>query len=130
MKFTSKRTFVTWGYTPSHNTLIIRSSKTPEEFLADGDKKDFTIDLEFYDVTYMGMPIWLDCIELTLETILPSYIDEVHIGRDGKIFKLVSDTGTYYIIARGCVVGSSSMDYSECRTDNFGLKYDEIIATF
>ena len=132
MLYQSKRDFKIWGYTVSHSSLLLRSNmKFSDE---ENYSKDtcFNIDIEFWDVTYIGIPVFLNNIaikEITID-LLPSGIDKNLCRFDRKIFEFTVDHNKYLIIAGGLLIGTNHW-VSEDRIFDYhlNLEHDNIIIT-
>src|SRR5689334_10301713 len=126
MNFTSNRKFRLWHYSVSHSMLFLRSNKAVSDS-GDVEQSETTVDIEFYDVVYIGLPITLNGIELTDVTQkTPTHLDQF-LKQDSMVFRLSSEKRSYYVIAAGCKVGQSQFDYDEHRISNLFLKYDQIL---
>lgn len=132
MLYQSNRKFNIWAYTVSHGSLLIRSiMQFPDEDKY-SEETSFNIDIEIWDVTYIGIPTYLNNIEIREIPInlLPSDVDRNLCKYDRKIFEFLVDKKKYYIIASGLLVGINRWE-NEDRIFNYNLnlEHDKIITT-
>ncbi len=126
MGYQSERTFRLWAYTVSHNILLLRSEMSTDEMdnLATNENS-YTIDIEFWDVTYVDISSNLDGINLKITDISPIKFKEYN-SFNRKVFELFSSNKSFYIVAGGCNVGKSKW-INEHRLSNAYLEYDQIL---
>ena len=130
MIYKSNRDFRIWAYTISHNSLLLRSNM----FYSDHDnyslETSFNIDIEIWDVAYIGIPSFINNIEIREIAIdlLPIDVDKNLCEFDRKIFEITIDNKKYYVIAGGLLIASNHWE-KENRIFNYdlNLEHDEII---
>jgi hypothetical protein len=113
------RFFQFWTYKPSLSILYLRSNK----------QNSITIDIEFYNVSYIDLPTYLYIKSIsyfdtnkTIEkiTIRPKEYEIVY-----EIKNL--DGQSFYIFASKCVIGRSKMEYDEHPTISKNCVYNDIV---
>lgn len=130
MIYKSKRYFRIWGYTASHSSLLLRSNMLYYDDKDYSLENSFNIDIEIWDVTYIGIPVFIDNIEIKEITIdsLPLDIDKNLCKFDRKIFEISTDNKKYYIISGGLLIATNHWDKEDRIFDNhLNLQHDKII---
>ena len=128
MTYNSNRYFRLWGYTGAHEFLLIRSPLTFFDVEGYSPETSFTIDIEFWGVSYMDIPTMFNSMNIIeVNKDLPDKYKQ-YINRLGyKIFELKTDNGVFYVVAAGFLVGTSHW-LEEDRIKNPQLNYNETIA--
>ncbi|TPG40867.1 hypothetical protein EAH81_11030 [Flavobacterium pectinovorum] len=93
-------------------------------------ENSFNIDIEIWDVTYIGIPTSLDNIEIKEIAIdlLPPDIDKDLCKFNRKIFEIISDNKKYYIISGGLLIATNHWDREDRIFNyNLNLQHDKII---
>lgn len=130
MIYKSKRYFRIWGYTASHSSLLLRSNMLYYDDKDYSLENSFNIDIEIWDVTYIGIPVFIDNIEIKEITIdsLPLDIDKNLCKFDRKIFEISTDNKKYYIISGGLLIATNHWEKEDRIFDNhLNLQHDKII---
>ena len=130
MIYKSKRYFRIWGYTASHSSLLLRSNMLYYDDKDYSLENSFNIDIEIWDVTYIGIPVFIDNIESKEITIdsLPLDIDKNLCKFDRKIFEISVHNKKYYIISGGLLIATNHWDKEDRIFDNhLNLQHDKII---
>lgn len=129
MLYKSNRDFKILAYTISHSSLLLRSDMMYPEQEEYSPETSFNIDVEIWDTSYIGIPIYLNNIVIRKITIdlLPSDIDKELCRFDRKIFEITSNQHKYYIIAGGLLIATNRWENKD-RIFNYGdnLEHDEI----
>lgn len=90
----------------------------------------FNIDIEMWDVAYIGIPTSINNIEIREITIdlLPLDIDKNLCIFDRKIFEITTENKKYHIIAGGLAIASNKWEKKDRIFDyHLNLEHDEII---
>ena len=123
-----ERTFRIWGYTVSHQSLLLRSEqKYPD---VDGYKESlaFNIDIEFDSVAYIDLPEQIESLELRIVTRdLPEKLKWVNKEPDQNVFELRSGNNQYYVVAHSYLIGRNNW-FGESRISTMFLEHDEVLA--
>lgn len=130
MIYKSKRYFRIWGYTASHSSLLLRSNMLYYDDKDYSLENSFNIDIEIWDVTYIGIPAFIDNIEIKEITIdsLPLDIDKNLCKFDRKIFEINSDNKKYYIISGGLLIATNHWEKEDrIFYNHLNLQHDKII---
>ena len=107
MLYKSDRTFKIWGFTVSHNSLLMRSPMKFEDEVGYNSDFSYNLDIEFWDVTYIGIPSTLNGLILSESDghSLLKGIDGNLLKHDRKVFEFQTKNNKYSIIAGGLLVG-------------------------
>lgn len=103
MIYKSKRFFRIWGYTASHSSLLLRSNMLYSDDKDYSLENSFNIDIEIWDVAYIGIPVFINNMEIKEITLdsLPLYIDKNLCEFDRKIFEFISDIKNIILYQEG-----------------------------
>ena len=130
MIYKSKRYFRIWGYTVSHSSLLLRSNMLYYDDKDYSLENSFNIDIEIWDVTYIGIPAFIDNIEIKEITIdsLPLDIDKNLCKFDRKIFEISAHNKKYYIISGGLLIATNHWEKEDrIFYNHLNLQHDKII---
>ena len=112
--FKSERYFRLWGYSPSFETLIIRSEKQevdvlyPTKYIPNN-----TIDIEFSGVSFISLP--------------NEFREGLNIVKKGNKYFFNENQ---YVEATFCQIGISQWDESKDRITDFSNTYEQVILQF
>ncbi|KUJ59336.1 hypothetical protein AR687_23280 [Flavobacteriaceae bacterium CRH] len=90
----------------------------------------FNIDLELWDVSFIGIPTSLENIKIQQIPLdlLPENIDKDLCKYDRKIFEISTPTNKYYIIAGGLLIAVNRWEKEDRIFDNhLNLEHDKIL---
>ncbi|WP_337965873.1 hypothetical protein [uncultured Flavobacterium sp.] len=130
MLYKSNRYFRIWIYIVSHSSLLLRSEMLYSDDKDYSPEYSFNIDIEIWDVQYIGIPTSIDNLEIKEIAIelLPLDIDKDLCKFGRKAFEISSNNKKYYIIAGGLIIATNHWE-KEDRIFNYNLnlKHDKII---
>lgn len=132
MLYQSERYFKIWGYTVSHSSLLVRSLMLYPDQDEYSQATSFNIDMEFWDVSYIGIPNSLEKIKIRVihQNLLPQHIDKNLCKFDRKIFEIDTEDHRYYIIAGGLLIGVNRWEKEDRIFDyHLNLEHEKIIVT-
>lgn len=130
MLYQSDRYFRIWVYVVSHSSLLIRSLMLYPEEKEYSQSTSFNIDMEFWDVSYIGIPNSLENIKIKIisQDLLPPHIDKNLCKFNRKIFEIYTENHTYYIIAGGLLIGVNRWEKEDRIFDNhLNLQHEKIL---
>lgn len=132
MLWPSRRNFRIWSYTVSHNTLLIRSNMLFPDLDGYSEDTSFNIDIEFLSVSYINVPASLPDIAIreVSADLLPENTDKRLLQYDEKVFELLVNGRTYYVIAGGMLVGTNRRENKDrIADDHQRLRHDSVLVT-
>ncbi|RPE08599.1 hypothetical protein EGT74_16290 [Chitinophaga lutea] len=92
----------------------------------------FNIDIEFLSVSYINVPASLPDIAIreVSADLLPENTDKRLLQYDEKVFELLVDGRTYYVIAGGMLVGTNRRENKDrIADDHQRLRHDSVLVT-
>ena len=124
MKYKIERKFKLWAYSISHKSLVLRSEMQYEDVEYDYKlERNVTIDIEFYGVSLVNIPTFIDIIDINQESVID--LSSMNVVDEGqKVYQINED---FHIIASGYLIGESEWGADLCRIFNLELEYDKII---
>ena len=128
-KYLSTRIFKNWIYSVSHSTLIIRSEMKVDDYEGNPTLENHTLDIEFWGVTYLDIPVNYDGISVRIKQDDKSKFNKYLSYEGDNIFEIETNGTLYHIVASGCIVGKSTW-INQDRIQNLFLKYDEVVQKF
>jgi len=93
-------------------------------------ENSFNIDIEIWDVAYIGIPVFMYNIEIKEIAIdqLPLDIDKNLCEYERRIFEITTDNKKYYIISGGLLIATNHWGKEDRIFDNhLDLQHDKII---
>lgn len=107
MLFSSGRQFRLWDYNITHRQMLLRSCKSESE--------TDNLDIVFWGVVWMSLPTTLDGVQVDSSDAPISSLCTSHVPADvaGKLYRVISETNEYYILAHGCRVMKNVLDTFE-----------------
>ncbi|MEO0043070.1 MAG: hypothetical protein RL329_2518 [Bacteroidota bacterium] len=102
--------------------MILRS----QIWLEESQERPNTIDIEFWGIDYLDLPTLFRGISIEIESAVTCPKGVKHQSKGSKLLKITSEGEVYYVIAAGCIVGTSNWMLRDRLTD-LSLKYDEIL---
>lgn len=131
MKELKDRHFKIWTYTVSHGLLILRSPQIFPDMDNFSESKTYNVDIEFTDVKYLDIPSNLFDIKIDIITsmdLVPQKILLLNKIHNSKIFKIISENLSFYILAHSYIIGKNNW-FIEDRISNPNLQHDQILIT-
>jgi hypothetical protein len=109
------RAFRIWGYTVSHQSLLLRSEQEYPDVDGYKESSAFNIDIEFDSVAYIDLPARIESLELRAITRdLPDKLKWVNKKPDLNVFELRSGDNRYCVVANSYLIGCNNW-FSESR---------------
>lgn len=125
-----ERNFKVWGYTASHNFLMLRSPMLFPDLEGYNENTSYNIDIEFSSVAYMEVPAFFNGIEISeLKGNMPAKLEHYKQTWNYRIFEIKSGQTIYYVVAGNCLVGKNGWENMD-RIYRIELNHDEILFRF